>query len=130
MVSFRRRSMAREIKVPVRGEIYLVKFDPVFGSEIKKTRPALVVQNNIGNKYSPVTIVAVITSVIAGKTYLTNVFLEKSQSGLKVDSIVLLNQVKTIDKRRLIKKLGVLDGKSMTDVDRALEISLGLVEFD
>lgn len=130
MVSSRKRSMAREIKAPVRGEIYLVKFDPAFGSEIKKTRPALVVQNDIGNKYSPVTIVAAITSVIAGKTYLTNVFLEKTQSSLKVDSIVLLNQIKTIDKRRLIKKLGVLDGRLMADVDRALEVSLGLVGFD
>ena len=128
MVSFRRRGMAQEIKIPVRGEIYLVGFDPAFGSEIKKTRPALVVQNNISNKYSPATIVAAIMSVTGGRGYATNVFLKKSQSGLKQDSVVLLNQIKTIDKRRLIKRLGVLNRGLITDIDRALEISLGLVK--
>ncbi|MBI4118744.1 MAG: type II toxin-antitoxin system PemK/MazF family toxin [Parcubacteria group bacterium] len=121
--------MAQEIKIPVRGEIYLVGFDPAFGSEIKKTRPALIVQNNISNKYSPTTIVAAITSVTGGRGYSTNVFLKESQSGLKQDSVVLLNQIKTIDKQRLIKKIGVMDQALMADIDRALEISLGLVKI-
>ena len=120
--------MAQRIVIPARGEIYLVKFDPAFGSEIKKTRPALVIQNNMGNKYSPVTIVAAITSVVPDKIYLTNVIIKKSESGLKIDSVVLLSQIKTIDKQRLIKRLGVLDEELMANVDRALEISLGLVE--
>ncbi|MDP3764829.1 MAG: type II toxin-antitoxin system PemK/MazF family toxin [bacterium] len=120
--------MAQEIKTPARGEIYLVEFDLAFGSEIKKTRPALVVQNNISNKYSPTTIVVAITSVIGGRDYSTNVFLKKSESGLEKDSVVLLNQIKTIDKQRLIKKVGIINESLMIDVDRALEISLGLVE--
>ncbi|MEK7565010.1 MAG: type II toxin-antitoxin system PemK/MazF family toxin [Patescibacteria group bacterium] len=120
--------MAKEVKIPVRGEIYLVGFDPAFGSEINKTRPALIVQNNISNKYSPTTIVVAITSVTSGRDYSTNVFLKKSESGLEKDSVVLLNQIKTIDKQRLIKKVGIIDKVLMADVDRALEISLGLVD--
>lgn len=118
----------KKIKEPFRGEIYWVDFDPGLGSEIKKIRPALILQNDIDNKYSPVTIVAAISSSIDGKVYLNEVFIKKFQGGLKEDSLVLLNQIKTIDKQRLIKKVGVIDKVLMADVDRALEISLGLVD--
>lgn len=121
--------MAKKIITPGRGEIYLVNFNPALGSEVKKTRPALILQNDVGNEYSPVTIVAAITSQISKGIYPTNVFLKKSQSGLKEDSLVLLNQVRTIDKQRLIKRLGSLDKETMTRVERALLVSLGLIKI-
>ena len=113
--------------VPKRGDVYLVNFDPTVGSEIKKTRPALVLQNDIANKYSPVTIVAAITSFDGDRLYPTEVKIEAQIGGLDRESIVLLNQLRTIDKERLIKKLGVLGEKSMEKVNTALLISVGLV---
>ena len=112
-----------------RGDIYLVNFDPSVGSEIKKTRPALILQNNITNRYSPVTIVAAITSQFTQPSYPTEVFVKASLGGLNVDSVVLLNQIRTIDKRRLVKRLGFLNGEIMNMVDKALQISLGLVDI-
>lgn len=109
-----------------RGDTYLVKLDPTVGSEITKTRPALIIQNDIGNKYSPLTIVAPITSKPRKKRYPTEVWITARESGLKEDSIVLLNQIRTIDKSRLVKKLGVLSPTRMADVDVAIRISLGL----
>lgn len=111
-----------------RGDIYLVNFDPAVGSEIKKTRPALVIQNDIGNRYSPVTIVAAITSFASDETlYPTEVKLE-AQKGLARDSIILLNQIRTVDKRRLLTKYGTVSGEIMEQVDAALLVSLGLIE--
>lgn len=115
--------------IPHRGEVYLVHFDSTLGAEIQKTRPALIIQNNIGNRYSPVTIVAAITSWKGESLYPTEVSLEASESGLYVVSLVLLNQIRTIDKQRLIRKVGVLNIKAMERVDKALQISLGLVEI-
>jgi len=126
--------MAKQLKIinpvssviPKRGEIYLVNFDPSIGAEIKKTRPALILQNDIANRYSSVTIVAAITSFSDkdGKTYPTEVFIGVSEGGLDNDSITLLNQIRTIDKRRLVKKLGVLKDKTMAQIDKAIQISL------
>jgi mRNA interferase MazF len=113
---------------PKRGEIYLVNFDPTIGSEMRKTRPALILQNNIGNQYSNITIVAAITSFDNEKIYPTEVFLKAMHTGLQNDSIILLNQVRSIDKMRLVKRIGKIDRKVMEQVDRALEISLGLIE--
>ena len=112
--------------IPKRGEIYLVNFDPATGAEIRKTRPALILQNDIANRYSSVTIVAAITSFSSedGKTYPTEVFIGVSEGGLDNDSITLLNQIRTIDKRRLVKKLGVLKDKTMAQIDKAIQISL------
>jgi len=112
--------------IPKRGEIYLVNFDPATGAEIRKTRPALILQNDIANRYSSVTIVAAITSFSDkdGKTYPTEVFIGVSEGGLDNDSITLLNQIRTIDKRRLVKKLGVLKDKTMAQIDKAIQISL------
>lgn len=114
--------------IPKRGEIYLVNFDPAIGAEIKKTRPALILQNDIANRYSSVTIVAAITSFSDkdGKTYPTEVFIGDSEGGLNNNSVALLNQIRTIDKGRLVKKLGVLKEKTMVQIDKAIQISLGL----
>ena len=126
--------MAKQLKIinpvssviPKRGEIYLVNFDPAIGAEIKKTRPALILQNDIANRYSSVTIVAAITSFSDkdGKMYSTEVFIGDSEGGLDNDSVALLNQIRTIDKRRLVKKLGVLKDKTMAQIDKAVQISL------
>lgn len=112
---------------PKRGELWLVNFDPTIGSEVKKTRPALIVQNDVANHYSPVTIVAALSSQFAEPIYPTEVLIEPSESGLPKRSVVLANQVRTVDKQRLVKKLGKLKPETMSKVNRALEISLGLV---
>jgi len=111
----------------LRGEILLVNFEPVVGSEQGRIRPALVIQNDLSNKFSPLTIVAPITSKIYSKEFPTNVFLNKEVSKLKNDSTILLNQIRTIDKRRIVKKLSLLDNFTMKKVDYAIKISLGLV---
>lgn len=115
--------------IPKRGEIYLVSFDPTIGSEIKKTRPALILQNNISNTYSSITIVAAITSKFDDTLYPTEVLIESPEGGLSQDSVVLLNQIRSIDKARLIQRLGVVKDKTINRVNQAIEISLGLVEI-
>ena len=107
----------------------MINFDPSLGSEIKKTRPALILQNNIANQYSPITIVAAITSCNGDKLYPTEVLIKKVSSGLENDSIVLLNQIRSVDKNRLIKRIGWLKKQDMTDVNRAIKISLGLMDM-
>ena len=119
-----------KIIYPQRGEIYLVNFDPTIGSEIKKTRPALILQNDVSNQYSPITIVAAITSQFTEPLYPTEVLIKAPKGGLQVDSVALLNQIRSIDKQRLIKRLGVLDTVTMEDVDTAIQISLGLVKLE
>ncbi len=104
----------------------LVDLDPTKGSEQGKTRPAVVIQNDVGNRYSPTTIVAPLTSSYE-KVYPVNVEVKSSESGIEKDSIVLLNQIVTIDiKARIIKRLGTISKSTMKDVDKALKISLGL----
>jgi mRNA interferase MazF len=113
---------------PRRGEIYLVAFDPTVGHEIKKTRPAVIIQNNISNQYSPITIVAAISSQFGDPPHPREVFISTG-SGLSKPSAVILNQIRSVDRRRLIKRLGAIDAATMGKVDEALTISLGLVEF-
>ena len=110
----------------IKGEIVIANLEPTIGSEQGGTRPVLIIQNDILNKYSPTTIIAPITSKIYTKEYPTNVFIKKEESKLNKDSIILTNQIKTIDKRRIIKKIGNLDDFTMKKVDLALKISLGL----
>ena len=119
---------ARKPLTPRRGDVFLVAFDPAQGAEIQKTRPALVLQNDIGNQRSPVTIVAAITSNVARRGP-TNILVTAREGGLTVDSIVLLNQIRTIDKGRLGKRLGMLSVFTMRQIDRALMISLGLIDL-
>lgn len=112
---------------PRRGEIYLVDFDPSRGHEIQKTRPAVIIQNDIGNRYSPVTIVAAITSKISGIPYPVEVRVAPGKgSGLSLPSAVNLAQIRSVDRQRLTKRLGVLDTATLRKVDEALKISLGL----
>ena len=115
--------------IPKRGEVYLVNFDPTIGSEIKKTRHALIVQNDIANQYSSVTIVAALTSQYGEQLYPTEVLIQHPEGGLEHDSVVLLSQIRTIDKTRLIKRMGVVNQETIKRADRALEISLGLFEM-
>lgn len=122
--------MAKKVEIsPKRGEVYLVNFDPTIGSEIKKTRPAVIIQNDISNKHSAVTIVSAISSTDSDKRYPNEVLVVKGEGRLDCDSIVLLNQIRTIDKARLVKKLGVFKPKILESIERALEISLGIVDL-
>jgi mRNA interferase MazF len=120
----------RQALVPRRGEIYLVSFDPTVGHEIRKTRPALIVQNDIGNQYSPLTIVAAITSKVSQVLYPVEVVIQPSRtSGLDTPSAIRLDQIRSVDKQRLIKRLGAVEPSLMKRVDAAIQISLGLVEL-
>lgn len=112
---------------PRRGEVYLVNFDPVIGAEIRKTRPALVLQNDIANRHSPVTIVAAITSQFEEPLYPTEVLLHAGEGGAIKDSVILLNQIRTIDRRRIARRIGAVQTETMHRVDRAIQISLGLI---
>ncbi len=108
----------------------MVNFDPTLGAEIRKTRPALVLQNDIANRSSPITIVAAITSKFDETLYPTEVLIAlKGRTSLSVDPVVLLNQLRSVDKKRLVKWLGKLSAENLAQVDRALLISLGLVEL-
>jgi mRNA interferase MazF len=119
----------QEVRRPRRGDVYLVSFDPTLGAEIQKTRPALVVQNDIANRFSPITIVAAITSSWDSSLYPTEVLIQAPEGGLAADSVVLLNQIRSIDRQRLVRRLGRASPETMERVDRALMLSLGLVEL-
>ncbi len=110
-----------------RGEIVLTNLEPVVGSEQGKIRPVLIIQNDDSNEFSPTTIIAPITTKIYTKEFPTNVEINPAESELKNKSTVLLNQIRTIDKSRLIKKVGSLDSYIMNKVDKALKISLALI---
>ena len=114
---------------PKRGEIYLVNFDPTVGAETQKTRPALILQNDIANRHSPITVVAAITSKFDEPLYPTEVFVSVPEDGLSVDSVVLLNQIRSIDKHRLVRRLGAIRPQTMEQVERALQVSLGLLKL-
>lgn len=111
---------------PARGDIYFADLNPVLGSEQGGFRPVLIIQNDIGNKYSPTVIISAITSQIQKARLPTHVELPARLSGLEKDSVILLEQVRTIDKRRLKKRVAKLDGDIMSKVDEGLELSLGL----
>ncbi len=111
-----------------RGEIWLVNLDPTIGHEIKKSRPAVIIQNDYGNKYSPITIIAPITSQKIETTYPFETYLKKGRS-LEKDSKALLNQIRAIDKKRLIRRLGSVNIEEIQSIDEALKISLGLIGF-
>ena len=113
---------------PQRGEVWLVSFDPTLGAEIRKTRPALILQNDIANRASPITIVAAVTSRFDdARLYPTEVRLAPPEGGLTTDSVVLLNQLRSVDRRRLVKRLGRVGPDTQESVDRALQLSLGLI---
>ena len=111
-----------------RGDIFYADLSPVIGSEQGGIRPVLIVQNDIGNKYSPTVIAAAITSQINKAKLPTHIELDAKEYGLQKDSVVLLEQIRTIDKRRLREKLGRLDDELMKKVNEALSISFGLTD--
>ena len=109
-----------------RGEIYYADLSPVVGSEQGGVRPVLIVQNDIGNKHSPTVIAAAITSQREKARLPTHISLDAVSCGLSKDSVVLLEQVRTLDKKRLKERMGELDSASMHKVDSALSVSFGL----
>ena len=111
-----------------RGELYYADLSPVVGSEQGGTRPVLVVQNDVGNKYSPTVIIAAITSQLDKAKLPTHIELKKEKSNLVKDSVVLLEQIRTLDKRRLKDRIGELPPTTMKRVNVALLISLGFAE--
>ncbi|MCL6610124.1 MAG: type II toxin-antitoxin system PemK/MazF family toxin [Peptococcaceae bacterium] len=112
-----------------RGDIFFADLSPVVGSEQGGTRPVLILQNDIGNQYSPTTIVAAITSQIDKAKLPTHVEVRAGEGGLERDSVILLEQIRTIDKSRLMEKVATLNEDMMKKVNQAIEISLGLIEI-
>ena len=111
-----------------RGEIYFAQLNPVVGSEQGGIRPVLVVQNDIGNQYSPTTIILAITSQINKAKLPTHVEIDAVTYGLEKDSVILAEQIRTIDKTRLKQRIAVLKDEIMIKVDKALLVSIGLAE--
>lgn len=109
-----------------RGDIYYADLSPVVGSEQGGVRPVLIVQNNVGNKYSPTVIAAAITSQQSKANLPTHIAIGADDSGLVKNSVVLLEQIRTIDKKRLKEKMGSVDTDSMNKINRAISISFGL----
>lgn len=130
MAETRTRRTGRNKGYPQRGEIYLTALDPALGHEIKKTRPALIIQNDVSNQYSQTTIVAAITSKVNTPPYPNEAIIQPaSASGLQVISTVRLDQLRTIDRKRLLKRLGKADQDTMRAVGLAIKASLELLEL-
>ncbi|MBN1998142.1 type II toxin-antitoxin system PemK/MazF family toxin [candidate division KSB1 bacterium] len=113
---------------PKRGEVWLANLDPTIGSETRKTRPVVIIQKDTGNQYSSLTIAAPVTSG-ENAIYPVEVEIRSPEGNLENNSLVLLNQIRTLDKRRLIKRLGKLEAGAMKKIDRAIIISLGLIDI-
>ena len=111
-----------------RGELYYADLSPVVGSEQGGVRPVLVVQHDVGNKYSPTVIAAAVTSKINKAKLPTHIELPSSSYGLQRDSVILLEQIRTLDKRRLKERIGELNEITMNQVDKAILISLGFTK--
>jgi mRNA interferase MazF len=115
---------------PRRGDIYLTALDPTIGREIQKTRPALIIQNDVSNRLTDLTIVAPITSTVRFPLNPVHVLIPAdSNTGLAVTSVALMSQIRAIDKVRLVKRLGALDADALLRVDQAIQISLGLTQL-
>lgn len=112
-----------------RGDVFFADLSPVVGSEQGGTRPVLVIQNDIGNRFSPTVIVAAITAQIQKAKLPTHVEITAARHAFERDSVILLEQVRTIDKSRLTDKITHLDDALMKQVDEALQVSFGLIKF-
>jgi mRNA interferase MazF len=112
-----------------RGDVYFADLSPVVGSEQGGVRPVLIIQNDIGNRFSPTVIVAAITAQIQKAKLPTHVEIDAKNYGFDRDSVILLEQIRTIDKQRLTDKITHLDDEMMYRVNEALQISLGLIDF-
>jgi mRNA interferase MazF len=113
-----------------RGELYFADLSPVIGSEQGGIRPVLIVQNDVGNKYSPTVIAAAITSRMTKSKLPTHIDVLGENVGLSKDSVILLEQIRTLDKKRLKEKMGHLDDETMNHVNGAIEVSFGLAGDD
>lgn len=123
-------SLAGDDKLIVkRGDVFFADLSPVVGSEQGGTRPVLIIQNDIGNRFSPTVIIAAITAQIQKAKLPTHVEIDAKKYGFERDSVILLEQLRTIDKSRLTDRITQLDDALMEKVDVALAISLGLVKF-
>lgn len=111
-----------------RGDMFYADLSPVVGSEQGGVRPVLVIQNDVGNKYSPTVIIAAITSQINKAKLPTHMELDAKSYGLPKDSVILLEQIRTIDKKRLKEKIGHLDENQMDHVAKGLSVSIGLLQ--
>ena len=109
-----------------RGDIYYADLSPVVGSEQGGMRPVLIIQNDVGNRYSPTVIAAAITSKMGKSRLPTHIDIYADKAGLAKNSVVLLEQIRTLDKRRLKEKMGHLDGETMISVNNAIQVSFGL----
>ena len=118
----------KKLKVK-RGDVFYANLNPVVGSEQGGTRPVLIIQNDIGNKYSPTVIIAAITSRINKAKLPTHVEIPSNYTNLDKDSVILLEQIRTIDKKRLQRRIAHLEEDVIEDVNTSLEISLGLIEL-
>jgi len=116
-----------KLKTCRRGEVYFADLNPVIGHEQGGHRPVLIIQNDVGNRYSPTTIVAPLTTAFSPRVYPTEVRVRAGAGGLTRNSSILLNQIKAVDKDRLERRVGQLDAATMQRVDEAIKISLGLV---
>src|SRR5436190_14527958 len=126
----RTRRRKTEAKFPKRGKVYLTALDPKLGREIKKTRPALIIQNDVSNRLTDITIVAPITSTVRFPLNPVHVLLSAdAKTALSVASVALLNQIRAVDKLRLIKRLGAVEPVTLARIDKAISISLGLLKI-
>ncbi len=112
-----------------RGDVYFADLSPVVGSEQGGVRPVLILQNDIGNRFSPTVIIAAITAQIQKAKLPTHVEIDAEKYGFERNSVILLEQIRTIDKQRLTDKITQLDDPMMNQVNEALQISLGLIDF-
>ncbi len=112
-----------------RGDVFYADLNPVVGSEQGGVRPVLIIQNNVGNKYSPTVIVAAITSQVNKAKLPTHVAIVSNAYGLPKNSVVLCEQLRTIDKKRLHEKLGGIDDENMRSINDAIKISVGLSDY-
>ena len=121
-----RRSVSVVEPIVKRGEIYYADLSPVVGSEQGGMRPVLIVQNDTGNRHSPTVIAAAITSQTGKAKLPTHIEVAADRCGLPKDSVILLEQIRTLDKRRLRERMGKVDGTVMEQVDTAIAVSFGL----
>ncbi|WP_041121352.1 type II toxin-antitoxin system PemK/MazF family toxin [Jeotgalibacillus alimentarius] len=112
-----------------RGDVFFADLSPVVGSEQGGVRPVLIIQNDIGNRFSPTVVVAAITAQIQKAKLPTHVEISSKRNGFERDSVILLEQIRTLDKQRLTDKITHLDDETMEKVDEALQISLGLIDL-
>ena len=130
MATTQKTGSRQAAQYPRRGEIFLTALDPTLGQEIRKTRPALIVQNDISNRTSLVTTLAPITSTVRFPLNPVHVLLAAGpETGLAVTSVALFNQLRAVDRMRLVKRLGQVDEETLALVDEAIKISLGLTKL-